>query len=255
VLEGESQAEFNALLNGLRTDLQPEGTLEEVLVEKLAALLWRNRRLIIAEVAEIRAGANFVEWDGEQRQREDAARIGQVHCNGGLVRRITNPKALDACLDLLGELKEGVEENGFDPECDKAILTKLYGDYDEEDWQQTFFNSYLIWFGTALSPEEERQQKGFASPQECKDNFLKELKEEIKRLDRYKKEQTAVFSRKLELETLRQNVPDASQLDRLLRYEASLERGFDRTLSQLERIQRMRHGQPVPAPIKVNVSS
>ena len=38
VLKGESQAEFDALLSGLRDDLQPEGALEEVLVNKLASL-------------------------------------------------------------------------------------------------------------------------------------------------------------------------------------------------------------------------
>jgi hypothetical protein len=38
-------------------------------------------------------------------------------------------------------------------------------------------------------------------------------------------------------------------------YEASLERAFDWTLNQLERIQRMRKGQVVPPPIKLDVSS
>ncbi len=41
----------------------------------------------------------------------------------------------------------------------------------------------------------------------------------------------------------------------LIRYEGSLERAFDRTLSQLERLQRMRCGQPVPPPIQVNVGT
>jgi hypothetical protein len=40
----------------------------------------------------------------------------------------------------------------------------------------------------------------------------------------------------------------------LLRYGASLERSFDRTLNQLERAQRMRLGQPVPPPLNVNIS-
>ena len=45
------------------------------------------------------------------------------------------------------------------------------------------------------------------------------------------------------------------QLDRLLRYEASLERAFDRTLNQLKRLQRMRKGQPVPPTVNVNFSA
>ena len=50
-------------------------------------------------------------------------------------------------------------------------------------------------------------------------------------------------------------VPRQEVVDRLQRYEGSLERTFDRTLTQLERLQRFRLGQPVPAPIKVSVSS
>jgi len=48
LLKGEPQAEFYSLLNGLRKDLEPEGTLEEILVDKLAAIVWRHRRVIIA---------------------------------------------------------------------------------------------------------------------------------------------------------------------------------------------------------------
>ena len=40
----------------------------------------------------------------------------------------------------------------------------------------------------------------------------------------------------------------------LLRYEASLERSIDRTLTQLERLQRMRLGLAVPAPLKVEIA-
>jgi hypothetical protein len=70
VLKRESEAEFEDLLDGLRTYFQPEGTLEEILVEKLAALFWRERRLIIADAeADIGNGMDFLalkqspEWD------------------------------------------------------------------------------------------------------------------------------------------------------------------------------------------------
>jgi len=49
VLKTESKAEFEDMLNGLSNYHQPEGTLEEILVEKLAALFWRERRLILAD--------------------------------------------------------------------------------------------------------------------------------------------------------------------------------------------------------------
>jgi len=94
----------------------------------------------------------------------------------------------------------------------------------------------------------------YASPEQCRKNILQEIDEEIRRLKRYRKTRTSVEAVRTQLETLRHSIPDAAGLDRLLRYEASLERGFDRTLNHLERAQRMRRGQLVPLPINVNVS-
>lgn len=51
------------------------------------------------------------------------------------------------------------------------------------------------------------------------------------------------------------NITGALPLELLLRYESNLERAFDRTLIQLERLQRIRNGQPVPPTLDVNVTS
>jgi hypothetical protein len=61
LLQGESRAEYDALLNGLMEDFQPQGKLETVLVENLAILLWRKRRLLQVETARI---SNCIE-DGD----------------------------------------------------------------------------------------------------------------------------------------------------------------------------------------------
>jgi hypothetical protein len=48
----------------------------------------------------------------------------------------------------------------------------------------------------------------------------------------------------------------SSQLmELLLRYETNIDRGLERTLNQLERIQRLRLGQAVPPALKIDVSS
>jgi hypothetical protein len=47
----ESPAQVRALLRGLRDHFQPQGALEELLVDKLTALMWRHRRLMIAAVS------------------------------------------------------------------------------------------------------------------------------------------------------------------------------------------------------------
>jgi hypothetical protein len=49
------------------------------------------------------------------------------------------------------------------------------------------------------------------------------------------------------------SLPDPAAVDRLLRYETSIQRGLDRSLTQLERLQRQRKGELVPPPVKVQV--
>jgi hypothetical protein len=51
------------------------------------------------------------------------------------------------------------------------------------------------------------------------------------------------------------SAPNSSVLNRFPRYETTIERSFDRTLLQLERVQRMRLGLPVLPPVKIDITS
>jgi hypothetical protein len=84
---------------------------------------------------------------------------------------------------------------------------------------------------------------------------LHDIDAEINRLEKYKEIPRPVESERAELEILRRNIPESPVSDRLLRYEANLERAFDRTLSQLERLQQLRMGQAVTPRIDVNLST
>ena len=116
--------------------------------------------------------------------------------------------------------------------------------------KEPFLRGTENFLSTANCSEEERKKNGSASPEQCVRSFLEEVEQEIRRLQHDK----SIESERTRLETLRQYVPDSPQPHRLLRYEASLERSFDRTLTQLERLQRMRLGQLVPPPLKVDIS-
>ena len=50
----ENEEEFRELLSGLMEDLQPEGSMEEILVEEIAVSYWRLRRVIRSENGRIR---------------------------------------------------------------------------------------------------------------------------------------------------------------------------------------------------------
>jgi hypothetical protein len=49
----EDQSEYNSLVYSLYQELDPEGIFEEFLVRKIANCLWRSRRVIFAENAQI----------------------------------------------------------------------------------------------------------------------------------------------------------------------------------------------------------
>ncbi len=234
VLKTESRAEYEELLAGLWEDRKPEGTLEELLVEKLAALAWRHRRLLVAEGAEIRKGIELLED------------------NAGLIEKIRNPDTLDSCLELLAKLRQGIGRDGFLEWRDIPILRKIYG--EESRLRGTLYDTYLSWLNTADPSAVKPQRKG-VTPEQCRLNVLYAIDAETDRLKGYQKTRTSIEARRIKLEMLRQSVPDSPGLDRLLRYEASLEKAFDRTLRQLEQLQRMRRGQPVAPRIDVNISS
>jgi len=235
LLPGESRKHQRSLLKDLRDALQPEGGLEEALVEKVASQIWRHRRFLIAESAEIRQGSEFVEWDQKNRKEE----------RSGVRQTMQNPVILKTCLELLCELRQKIESSSFDRKRDTAILEKIC----ESDSQlgKMLLERYLRTIDVAELPDKERE--GFATPAECKSNILDVIDKEI-----HLCQIPLVEGERTKLEVLRHSVPESERLDRLLRYEASLERSFDRTLNQLERMQRLRRGQAVAPRIDVTVS-
>lgn len=249
LIKSESRQEFDSLRLGLYEALEPQGALEELLVDKLASLSWRYRRLLLAETGEIRS--QFLKWSQERDQKIDDA-SDALRKENRLVSEIQDLKVLERCLKLLAELRDGIEENGFQEKRDKSILEMLYG--SNEYSRDRLVQDYALWVYTAQATEEERIREGYATPEECKQNVLKSIAEEIRHVKAKHKKRINVESQENEIELARRSVPESELLERLLRYEASLERAFDRALSQLERIQRMRRGQQVAPRLDVTIS-
>ena len=59
----ENAEEYDLLLASLMAELKPVGLLQESLVRKIADCLWRMRRVIRAETAEISRGLEYVDRD------------------------------------------------------------------------------------------------------------------------------------------------------------------------------------------------
>jgi hypothetical protein len=251
LLKNESQTDYKRLLDGLWDALQPEGKLEELLVEKLAIISWRYQRFLVAESAEIRKKTEFSELIGQAQQTGSTVGLSQYN---PLISRLNNFDDFELCTGLLDELRQNIKTNGFNESHDSRILKTIYGDPDNAHTGRTLQDEYVAWLLTAQLTEEVRAREQCSSPEQCKQIILREIGTEIKRIKQDQQNQESMKSEQKKVEILRQNVPDHGVLARLLRYETSLERAFDRTLTQLERLQRMRRGQPLPPQLDIKIS-
>jgi hypothetical protein len=112
--------------------VQPMGRLEEILVEKLAMLVWRYRRLLQAEAAEVARETEFAE-EGNLEGKTKAMLMLRGETGlipGALLTK--NEVALQGGIDALWELRKLVQEKGLNWERDRDALKTLYGSVKEQ---------------------------------------------------------------------------------------------------------------------------
>jgi hypothetical protein len=262
LLGSESRDDFASLLSGLQTSLQPVGTLEETLVDQLATSYWRYRRMVIAESAEI-AKATGSEKPTEGDSFRNAV-LQKLFCpaEGSLKSGIVNRSSEDltSAISSLIQLHGKIKREGLSWERDRDILEEVFGpsvtpeDEKANHLAQTeeLANSenFVDQYRRACAGSRESEQavaldvKTFAEQIENMVVYLDGLRKEWIERNEIKRQQTRAAAL----------IPKDEVADKLLRYQTTLERSIERTLTQLERLQRMRLGQPVPPPIKVQIA-
>ncbi|MFQ5738315.1 MAG: hypothetical protein ACE5JX_04840 [Acidobacteriota bacterium] len=245
----ENKADYENLLESFRQSVQPQGGLEEFLVEQLAQLAWRKGRAVRAEAAIIMEQTEFLRRDCDDRLR--SASEGhklELARFGGTARKRHNPYLLAKSVEVLDLLKTKVLHSRFEPEIDERLLASLFGESGttEELWLE-----YSLCSSRNQETGETAPQSG---PDEAKRKFARAVDAEIARIREEIKELEERQRSELPLKEEGLAVPKEEEMNRLLRYEARLDGAFDRTLQQLERLQRMRLGQPVPPTVKVDVT-
>lgn len=255
IVGDESSREFTFLLEGLLDDLEPEGTLERILVDQLATILWRSRRVLRAESAEIDKAIRSSAMDTYVAQAAEVwDRVRSGEATGGILKYQDNPLLLREAILMLSVERYGLEKFGF-RRNPPWILRRLYG-LDHEDAARfgTIFHMYLNCAQSEGQAENSASHADIGSEEDRKNAMLKILDEEIKRLEELRERSLAACFERIEYNKLTHLVAPPAVSERLLRYETHLSREFDRTLSQLEHLQRMRLGQPVFPAVNVRLS-
>jgi hypothetical protein len=262
----ESEADYLRIFEDMVEAMQPIGRLEEILVEKSAMLLWRYRRLLQAEAAEVANQAAACEQKYLQNKFES---VRTAKKDQGLINQALdnyNEVAPEAAITSLKSLRQQTSEKGLDWERDRQAIREVYGPMAEPGVKARIVSQLRhegrVYKG--LDPDHlvvqryrelvyrgEGQPDATDIPREAAESVVRMFTEDIERFDAMLQDWRQHGDDRNRLEEARMLVPWE---DRLQRYEASLERSFDRTLSQLDRLQRLRSGQPVLPAVRVDLS-
>jgi len=238
------------MLYGMREYFQPEGEMEDLLVEKLTVISWRDRRVLLAECAGIEKERTAqVENVITQRIEDDRTKLLGIRWDG------PNSITLKRVIDLLTDLRSDIRDRGFNKEEDLPILLALYSTTDD-GVPVGIFAQYVCGMESAeLYSRGGDPKMGTGIPLEEAKKFIDKLIEgEIKMLELLMDASQGREAELLKYTNAASLVPTQAMLDRLTKYETNLSREFERTLHQLERLQKMRRGQPVAPPINVQIS-
>ena len=247
VLPWEDESEYGELLDALVGEHKPQGPTEEHLVEELAGILWRKRRLRLAEAAAHRRGleetldpyretvkAALVHLDATDQSEGVADAIrATADETAEDIREMEEDEAMTRrALDLLDSSRNDVYE---------AALAALRDD-TREWWEDVL----------ARDPDEldEDEEPATADPDEL-DEDEEPATADAESLRRFLEGEVMPWfetrlkelaNRPLIREQAFGEALDADKLERLGRYEVHLDRKLERTLAMLIRLQDLRSG-------------
>jgi hypothetical protein len=249
LLNGESRAEYESTLSGLREDLQPHGTLEAATVDEICWVLWCKRRLRRAEHAEITYAPGFKRDD--LRQAEEIEAWDQMQAEesaGGLLRLSSNTLLIQQALEEMKIFRKIFEITGFQGDREPPMLMRIYGK------AAPFGILHLFRFNSTLAKAARNGKEGAQSAEELKESMVGYLDSEIERLRLLVHRAERWLLRRREYEAIAALAPSEQAMDRFIRYGAHLSREVDRLLNRLERLKRMRLGQPGPPTVRLELN-
>jgi hypothetical protein len=273
----ESQEEFDALAEGLRQHYNPVGPIERMLVEKIAVSWWRLGRINRAENGEIRKRLDTLSMDHALRISAQTNLALIFSMGGGSLFSYANPadakvstvdrhsavQAVDGHLTkdrtglmfLTQHLELAKSEIASDGYMSEGIRKRIFGVFFSLDMP---FALLCLNAGPPVAEKEAQPSKRNSDKRDDtaidRSLVLGSIDAKIKQLSALEEYTSEREKLALDAEGRSFYLPSAEVSDKLLRYEAHLDRQLYRAMDQLERLQRQRQGENVPLPLSVNVS-
>ena len=124
ILSDEDPTEYKSLLDQLLQELHPSGLLEQTLVERIALTLWRQRRLVRAETANIESGRSTKQIVIAVNQELDLSYTSRELKESDLIP--FDAMHYEWCESILSELNGLFEQTSLDLNKIKDIAPHVY---------------------------------------------------------------------------------------------------------------------------------
>jgi hypothetical protein len=272
----ESQAAWDAHLAGLEEALQPVGAWEKLCVYRIALSAWKHFRLVRHELALVAAAIctpdNGSSDDEDYIRNDDVAEVlrrSESSLEEELFQMRDFVKRVSA---LAGDELEGIS---FTAAERRQILSEIIqqssydDDEDGDDADDTSELADAVDDGTGHDGEDTNDE---TADNEDAVIIPAQLREEIEQIAKAKSVNTreaieeladtlevGIKKRQRRLQLARTHIgacliPDERNVNRLALYERQLDAVSRRYLNDLYRAQALRRGEPVAAPIAVDVN-
>jgi hypothetical protein len=231
VLQNESWSEYEELLAGLRADYNPVGAAEELEVERIAQCWWRLMR------------ANRYENAAKRLAIRDVARRELAEQSKYCDKRDAEEKEFILQLQKLSDEIDAADQVPTDLRERIIAMRPEFGPmwpFVESGAKELMNIPDFANLAEEYSPEERSRGLAFAMITVAK-SFIKQLRENRRRSV-------------TELAYDQHAIPNSDALDKILRYEAAIDRNLNRAVDRLERLQRRRKGEPVLPPVSVRLT-
>ncbi len=233
VLPWEDAGEYHALIVALIAEHAPQGPTEEHLVEELAGILWRKRRLRLAEAAAHRRGLN-----GTLACYRETVKVALVHLDA------TNQSegVLDAIRATARDTEEEVREMQDDEAMTRGALDMLRSRRNDryEAALAALQEDTRDWWADVLARDADELEEGKEPATADEAGLRRFLQAEV--LPWFETRERELANRPLIRQQAFGEALDPDKLERLGRYEVHLDRKLERMLAMLLRLKDLRQG-------------
>jgi hypothetical protein len=226
VLPWEDATEYGELLEALVIEHKPEGPTETHLVEEIAGIFWRKRRLRLAEASTVREGLHRA-----TRSYSDTGEAALVCVSGG------TGDVGDALRATSEQTAEELRENREAQTAAEKALTILRA--GKENAYQRALEALIPgtreWWLETLEEWAEEPEPEYEASVESLTGWLEE-----EAIPYFGKREAELTNRELIREHALGEALAAKAFEDLARYEVHLDRKLERTLAMLIKLQDLR---------------